>query len=202
MDIPHASRRTPDLRLPAAPPTVSSCWAHSRRPLSRPVLHAPSEQPRALPSRELSHPSGIGAGGGEGRVDGGLYEIPSPDLVGGPSQVEGGWSPSPTPTLGRPGEAPGSENRAGGTKGASGPETMLRSPAPHPADSRALPPAQVPRPAARREGVFKRGTQRLTSAGPVAQTPQPATHSLFTFLHPCRPRDLPALRLPAQGRCR
>lgn len=84
------------------------------------------------------------------------------------------WEPGPRRQRG--------SRRAGGTKGANGPGRMLRSPAPHPGGSRALRRAQVARPSAPHKGVRNSGTQRLTSAGPGARTPLPATHSPSTFL--------------------
>lgn len=92
---PICGSRRPHPPAPAAGPTVAT---RSKRPASS--LGAPR-------SRELSHPLGTGAGGGEGRVGGGLYGIPSPDVVDCPSQVEGGWSPSPIPTPGAPEKLPG-----------------------------------------------------------------------------------------------
>lgn len=170
-------------------------------PAPRPVPPAPSEQPWAPPSRELSILPGLGAGGGEGR---GPLGIPAPDSVGGPFQVEGArsqvHSSSRAPWRSSRERRPGGSaepGRAGGTKGAGGPGRMLRSPAPNPAGSRALLRAQVARPLAPQEGVFERGTQRLTSAGPGTRTPLPVTHSRSHSCIPAADGDLSARRVPS-----
>lgn len=126
MDIPHAGRGTSD--LPPHPRLQRLFSARRASSLGAAVR-------RTLPARR----------GWPGR--GCIREFPG---AGGHSR----YNPDPCASEEFPGAKAGRRpgaGRAGGTKGACGPGgCCARSPAPHPARSRALPRAQVARPSAPR----------------------------------------------------
>lgn len=181
MDIPHTSRRTPDLLLRVAPPAGFSYPAYNR------FFTLPESHLGRHSFKNFTVP--LGARSGQVGASRELFHWTWPEAlpkwkVAG-SQIQSRPSGASEKVSGARARGQRRAGQKRGTKGACGPGRMLCSPAPHPASSRALPLPQVARPWVLQEGVFERGTQRLTSARPGTQTPLPDTHSSFIFLHPC-----------------